>query len=190
MSTHKCDAFRQNLNTALCNAFRKYGWDTFIWDVLEECDDQIIDEREIAWISKLNTVRPGGYNLEFGGKTGKVISDEVRKQRSLVALRPSNVERMKQQAAAMRGSTITDLSIRNSKPVVVYDQNGRFVIVFDRQSAAADFTSCSINAVSRCVRGVRLAAMNKQGEIWQFSEGDKASARSPVTKVGNRYVIV
>lgn len=61
----------------LC-AIRKYGINSFEWDVLCECES--IDdccEKEKFYIKKLNTVSPNGYNLTEGGNGG-VHSKEVK----------------------------------------------------------------------------------------------------------------
>lgn len=46
----------------------KYGIDKFSFEVIEECDYSILDEREYYWIKKLNTLEPNGYNIRSGGE--------------------------------------------------------------------------------------------------------------------------
>ena len=52
----------------LYNAMKKYGVDNFYFEIIEECDKDIIDERERFWILELNTLSPNGYNIAIGGK--------------------------------------------------------------------------------------------------------------------------
>lgn len=55
----------------LSAAITKYGKDSFQKEILEECDDSIVDDREIFWISQLNsTDRSIGYNITHGGTGG------------------------------------------------------------------------------------------------------------------------
>jgi group I intron endonuclease len=55
----------------LSQAIKKYGKEHFQKEVLEECDDSIVDSREIYWISLLNSFdRKIGYNLTKGGTGG------------------------------------------------------------------------------------------------------------------------
>lgn len=48
------------------NAVRKYGWESFIYGVIEECDDCSLLEKEIFYIEKFNTFKCG-YNSTIGG---------------------------------------------------------------------------------------------------------------------------
>lgn len=49
------------------NAINKYGKENFKFEIIEECDANLLDERESFWIDKLNTITPNGYNLTPGG---------------------------------------------------------------------------------------------------------------------------
>lgn len=86
----------------------KYGINNFSFNVIEECDCDVLDDRERYWIKKLNTLEPYGYNISNGGKklfgennpfygkqhteetkniiseknTGRKATDEERKMRS------------------------------------------------------------------------------------------------------------
>lgn len=47
---------------------KKYGKENFVKEIIEYCDTQKeLNEREIFWINKLNTINPNGYNLSIGG---------------------------------------------------------------------------------------------------------------------------
>lgn len=47
-------------------AFHKYGVDNFIFEVLEECKQEELNEKEQYWIKYFNTFE-NGYNLTLGG---------------------------------------------------------------------------------------------------------------------------
>lgn len=78
---------RQHLNAAINNvqshfyhAIRKHGYDCFLWEIIEECDELVLDEREKYWIAFDKTLsRKFGYNMTEGGTGGKP-SAEVRKK--------------------------------------------------------------------------------------------------------------
>jgi group I intron endonuclease len=59
-------------------AIRKYGIDSFQWEILTECTsvDECCD-LEKFYIKKLNTISPNGYNLTEGGNGG-IQSEETR----------------------------------------------------------------------------------------------------------------
>ena len=62
-------------------AIHKYGQENFVFEVLELCKENLLDEKEIYWIEKFSTMdRSKGYNLESGGNTNKIISDEAREK--------------------------------------------------------------------------------------------------------------
>lgn len=67
-------------------AIRKYGWDSFTWEVLEQSEDGqlLLSEREEFYIRKFNShcVHGNGYNMTFGGEAtlGWVPSEETRKK--------------------------------------------------------------------------------------------------------------
>lgn len=79
-------------NIPLYKAILKYGKDNFSITLLEECNNQIIDEREIYWINYYNTYTGDGYNCTGGGEGGiKPISqDEIE----IIAKRYLNGERL------------------------------------------------------------------------------------------------
>lgn len=66
-------------------AIQKYGWENFIWTVLEKCDNRDeLNAAEIRWIASLNCKSPNGYNSTEGGAgtIGRIVSQETRKKLS------------------------------------------------------------------------------------------------------------
>lgn len=53
-------------NYPLYRAFRKYGIDNFSFEIIEECEPNFLDEKEIYWINFYNTLNEG-YNQTSGG---------------------------------------------------------------------------------------------------------------------------
>ena len=71
---HIIDAKKQRCEKRpLYDAFNKYGINNFTIEQLEECDNNLLNEREKYWINKLNTFH-FGYNATQGGD-GKIIYD-------------------------------------------------------------------------------------------------------------------
>lgn len=66
---HVQDSYRNNerYNSALHKAIRKYGESNFKVETLEECNIEILGDREVYWIDKLNTFK-NGYNMTLGGE--------------------------------------------------------------------------------------------------------------------------
>ena len=57
---------KEDLDKALYKAMRKYGRENFSFQILEECEESMLAEREIYWIDKLQTYK-NGYNETLGG---------------------------------------------------------------------------------------------------------------------------
>lgn len=65
----------------LYNAIQKYGKDNFKKEIMMECENHLLDEYEIKFISQLNTVYPNGYNIRTGGKKGLHCDESREKMR-------------------------------------------------------------------------------------------------------------
>lgn len=71
---HKYKAFNskeKGYNSAIHLAFRKYGIENFSFEVIEECQQDKLDEKEQYWIKKLNSLSPNGYNILLGGQKNR-----------------------------------------------------------------------------------------------------------------------
>lgn len=56
----------------ITSAIKKYGKHNFTKTILEECDDEIVSEREIYWISYFRSTDDSiGYNISQGGEGGR-----------------------------------------------------------------------------------------------------------------------
>jgi len=97
----------RNLCVAFSLAIKKYGWDNFTHEILQ--DNLTIDEAnnmENFYIETLNSLSPNGYNLKVGGDnkrvsdetkermsksfTGRFVSDECREKMRLTSLNMSD----------------------------------------------------------------------------------------------------
>ena len=78
---HISEAFSKKKNQShyLNSAIRKYGVDDFVVELIECCEMQDSDSREIYYIKELNSLYPNGYNLKNGGGSF-THSDESKKR--------------------------------------------------------------------------------------------------------------
>jgi group I intron endonuclease len=78
---HISEAFstKKNQSHYLNNAIRKYGVNDFVVELIECCESEKSDEREIYYIKELNSLYPNGYNLKNGGNVF-THSDESKKR--------------------------------------------------------------------------------------------------------------
>ncbi len=54
--------------TPIIHAIKKHGKDNFTFQIIEECNKEQLNEREIYWIKELKCLSPDGYNLSTGGR--------------------------------------------------------------------------------------------------------------------------
>ena len=80
ITEHKRDSSKGSIG--LGAAIRKYGWENFSVEVIEECPVDKLSEREIFWIAELNSRSPHGYNLTDGGEGLVNPSEETRAKMS------------------------------------------------------------------------------------------------------------
>lgn len=70
------------------NAIKKYGWDNFEHIILETTTEEFVDEREIYYINKYNSIE-NGYNLRTGGNH-HLASQETKELFSKIRLGDKN----------------------------------------------------------------------------------------------------
>ena len=172
---------------AIYRAIKKYGWKSFDVDILLEVKRndnvrEILNIFESAFIRKLNTIDPYGYNLTYGGDYKKLSAATIEK------MRLANIGR-KQTDIAKKNMSISGLNmdidkrekinnaIRNmskeareriniankinkSVRISQYSLNGEFIKTYNSIKEASIYTgiySANINAVARKVRNLTIA---------------------------------
>jgi group I intron endonuclease len=88
--------FEQHLrksSNCIClrNAITRHGKEFFSIEVLwssDDCTDEELNNKEIKFISELNTITPNGYNLTHGGE-GCTPTEETRQKMSEVHKGPN-----------------------------------------------------------------------------------------------------
>lgn len=74
---------RANKRGHLYDSMRKYGLENFTFTLLEECEIEVVDERERYWISQYQSQdRSRGYNSDSGGCLSKTLSEEHKRATS------------------------------------------------------------------------------------------------------------
>lgn len=77
----------ENDNLPLYKAFRKYGIDNFLFEIIEICSTKDLDQKEREYIQKFNTLVPNGYNVATGGLAGTthtITYEQVEKIKELL----------------------------------------------------------------------------------------------------------
>lgn len=73
----------------LRRAINKYGLNNFTFEILEECDEKDLSEKEKFWIKYYDSVPPKGYNLTKGGDGGNTFQylskEELQKTKERIS---------------------------------------------------------------------------------------------------------
>ena len=165
---HELDSNLNKSNSAFHFALKKYGFDNFSWEILEECDDDQLNAKEIFWIDYYDTYI-SGYNMTVGGQTGlnawqekhfEEWQDNLSKGRGL--LKEKNPKKFEE---------IRQLGTKASKvPVRCIELN----LIFDSISSAARWSQTDDNpnrkaikpqSITRVCRGSRKTT---GGYHWEY----------------------
>lgn len=83
-NAHK--SLRKKGASALIDEMSSYGKESFLFEVFEECERELLNEREIFWIEKLNCISPNGYNLNSGGSCPTFVHESTRRKQSIAKI--------------------------------------------------------------------------------------------------------
>lgn len=64
-------------NFHIHRAIQKYGKDNFSYEIIEECSQDALDEKEKYWITYYNSLEPNGYNMVPGGSNGTGLAKGI-----------------------------------------------------------------------------------------------------------------
>ena len=102
----------KDYNYAFYRAIRKYGLENFLFEVIEECSKDELNQREKYWIKYYNSyLNPDHYNETEGGEgtLGWVPSQEWRDKQSKIKKEwyktPEGIEKRKKQSEQQKNKT-------------------------------------------------------------------------------------
>lgn len=118
-------SFLKGRNCSFYFALKKYGFESFLWESIEEYDledkkelHKILCEREIYWIEKDKTyLKEYGYNMTRGGDGGLgiILSKEARRNLSISKIGNTNnngKRRAKGRTTYRKGTSLKDEMIK------------------------------------------------------------------------------
>ncbi len=189
VNSHKC-ASKRGLNILLHNSIRKYGWEAHKLEILEEVENSLLNEREVALIEEHKTYfldNPLGMNMTKGGDGnkgswmhkvelrqwyserftgegnpfyGKTHTEEFKKNKSKQS---SEYNKKHNIRVPMWG--VEKSRLKKIKAIVMYDASGNFVKEFDSCSDAGKFINSKGRDVSACASGKRTQA---KGYVFRY----------------------
>jgi group I intron endonuclease len=191
---HKSESFNPKSNaydTAIHRAIRKYGVDNFSFDVVEECDQDELREREIYWINYYNSFGVG-YNLTSGGEGVPTINiKQVQKlwddglsikeiaqalncnQHTAIHILES-YKNYNSQESYKRGRK--NARKKMNKSILQYDLHGVFVQKHESIAAASVATNIKRSNISSALTGKVLSAGGYQ---WVYEGNNPPGTYDP-----------
>lgn len=157
----------------ILNSDRKaYGVDSFICDVLIECEDYEADKYEQYFITKYNTLYPNGYNMTTGGikecKYNELTKDFLSKckmgDKNPFYNKKHTVETKQKMSLSKKGKMTNN---RNRKPVIQLSLNGDFAKKYETIGQASRETSIGKATIIKCCKGKCKTA---GGYKWKYYE--------------------
>lgn len=175
-------------NKHLQRAWNKYGEKNFIFSILEECDEKLLDEREQYWIdyyggiNSQNTYnfREGGSRGAFSEETLKIMSENTKRlrqnadwvARNSQAIRDSwTPERRQRMSAAKKGTKWTEKQRENRKK---FDDS--------RKGVSRDISVK--NKISNTLKGHPVSEETRQ----KLREAGKRQVHPPVTEEQRKHI--
>ena len=158
-------------------AISKYGWENFVWVVLEECNSrEELDEAERRWIERLECIYPKGFNRSNGGKTGFKCHELTRKKMSAVQLgRPVSINSRLKQSAARKKVFYPNLDAELNRQQLMYASLAKLL------ERPATTITAKLNGTDRLDEKTALAIREVLGvdmpleELFKTNEGNTAS---------------
>lgn len=150
-------------NTYLQASFDKYKFDSFIFEVLEQCDVNELSVKEHYWINLFDSCnRAKGYNLE-------IVNSDGSNSRCY-----DSINRMRKTINANKEKYIKPKGKDNptSKEVYQYDLKGNFIQSFESCRIAADVLGSleRYTVISKCARQKNGTSFGYQ---WRYYKLDK-----------------
>lgn len=101
------------INRHWLNAWKKYGKINFEFRIQEECCDELLDQREKAWIKYYKEAGYNIYNFTDGGQTNHSCSEETREKHRQAWLGRKHTEETKRKMSiAQKGKVFSEQTIK------------------------------------------------------------------------------
>jgi group I intron endonuclease len=178
---------------SLYKSLKKHGPENHIFEFIEECNVESLDEREIFWGNFYNVLSNKHLNNRLGRGFGSYDSDETRKKKSICHKGRSNywlkgkplteehknkISKSKTGTKQNRTKTRKDKGISKtphvdavikakSLPVIQYDLNGIFIAEWKSGKHAANVLNLTQPNINACCNG---KIKKYKGYIWKFKK--------------------
>jgi hypothetical protein len=121
-----------NKQHKLYNSLQKHGWEQHIFEIIEECSLDQLNEREIHWGLYYDVLGENGLNLRLGDANG-FCSEETKKKIGTTNSRPKP----------------SNFNSNLKKAVLQFDKHGNLIAEYESYHDAKNKTGLSLTEVLR-----------------------------------------
>lgn len=178
----------------LYRAFKKYGISKFTFEIIEECQIEELNEREIYWIAQYDSFN-NGYNMTLGGEacngtndkkvyqydiSGKLIGEykSAHEASRILNIQFTNICKVCRGERKTAGGfgwsyekkTIEEpikTTIKHNTPVLQYDKSGNFIAEYKSAREAQRQTGISSTTIGLVCKGKGKTA---GGYLWEYKK--------------------
>ena len=170
---------------SIFSSLKKYGLENHIFEVIEECEIEMLGQREKYWKIYFNTVKEGlncRLDEEAGGYLEQSTKDKISK-----ALKGRDItkwnskiytkDRNSKVSESLKGKTKTQShkdkisltktgkpNINKRVPILQYDLKGNFIKEWESQKQAALTLNINYQGINNCMLG---KTKSSNGFIWK-----------------------
>jgi len=170
---------------AIFNSLKKYGWENHIFEVLEECEIEVLGQREKYWKIHFNTVKEGlncRLDEEAGGYLEQSTKDKISKaltgrditkwnekiytesRNSKVSESLTGKKKSKEHCLNVSKAKKGKPNLSKRVPVSQYDLKGNFIKKWESQKEAAITLNINYQGINNCILG---KTKSSNGFIWK-----------------------
>ena len=170
------NSLSKSYNYLIYKAIRKYGIENFKIEQVEECDNNLLNEREQYWILQFDSyfLNGHGYNMTLGGD-GVIkyldedilkLWDEGLKANQIATKLNAHPTTISNRLKVLEPGEARRRHIEsNKKAVLQFDLDGNFIKRWDCASAAEKELQISSGSITRCCKKERYKAFNS---LWKY----------------------
>jgi group I intron endonuclease len=189
---HKFNYNKGIKNTLFYNALKKYGWENFSINIIEDCSDELLNEKEIYWIKEKKSLFPTGYNILEGGNQARhtdISKQKLSEGRKGMKFSESHIENLRKShlgyvmpeeqkkkiSESNKGKIVSEemkIKLKYSQPhrreVGRFDIGGNLLVKYESIMDASIDLNCSPGNISECCNGKRKMNRVLKGDILKF----------------------
>ena len=173
---HIKDSKKNQENRPLYNAINKYGVEHFKIEQIEECDEQVVNDRERYWIEFLQTFKYG-YNATLGGEgkpyldyeliyTTYLETNSVKETALIISCDEKSVSSILDIYGITKEDRIKNMALKKSNIVAMIDkETNKIIKVFNGTREAGRFLNKTHQHIQEVCQGKRKSAY---GYLWKY----------------------